>query len=444
MVAAIATLTFLVGMAIGGVALWLIVGRRSAVAQEQAQLALSDRRVAEERLATKESALDELRVKNEQQGHLLDQRREENFQLKEQMAVLQTTLTKEREKLEEQARLLGEIKQQLPQVFQVVAAEALQRNTETFDKLYSQPVKTTLKEIENKITLVDNSATNLGVETSKLVKALQRPEVRGQWGEMHLRRVVELAGLVERCDFFEQQVISEGDSQLRPDLVVKLPGERNLAVDAKAPIQAFLDAAEAADESTRQAKLREFVAHVRERIKSLGGKAYHQNLDGSPEYVVLFLPTEAVFSAALSLDGELLEFAARYRVHLAGPTVLITLLRSAAYDWKQETLAKHAQEICELGRELYRRIATFGGHMAAVGKSLQSTVANYNKAVGSLEGNLMPQARRFEQIGAAPADKRLSDLEPIETIVRALQRTEFAESESVHEFEDDESLFSTR
>jgi DNA recombination protein RmuC len=226
----------------------------------------------------------------------------------------------------------------------------------------------------------------------------------------------------------------------RPDLVVHLPGERHLAIDAKAPIRAFLESAEAADDDTRLLKQQDFVTHIREHVRNLGSKAYYQNIDGTPEFVVLYLPTEAIFSAALTLDNELLEYAAKYRVHLAGPSVLITLLRAVAHGWKQEALAKHAKEICDLGEELYKRMALFGGHMGKIGSCLNRSVAAYNQAVGSLESRVMPQVRRFEQLGAAPADAQIEELTQIEMTARHLQSAELAIAEIESEFDEQELL----
>lgn len=391
---ALPILMFLVGFAAGGAVIWFL------------------------RIADLRSALSH----KEQQ---LQQRDEENVQLKEQIAELQTSLSNEREKVGEKVKLLSDAQEQFEKIFKALATDALRENNKQFDSL-SKPVRETLREISTKISVVDSSAKGLSVETSKLVKALQKPEVRGQWGEMHLRRVVEVTGMTERCDFDEQQSIGGANVQQRPDLIVHLPGERNLAVDAKAPIRAFLEAAEATDETLRQSKMKEFVSHVKERIKLLGSKTYHQSLDHSPEFVVLYLPTEAVFSAALMLDDELLEYAARQRVHLAGPTILITLLRAVAHGWKQEAVADNAREICTLAEELYQRLSKFGSHMREVGNHLTKSTEAYNAAVGTLESRVMPQARRFEGLGAAPADGHIEQLAPVETAARNLQCTEFA------------------
>jgi len=251
--------------------------------------------------------------------------------------------------------------------------------------------------------------------------------------------VLEITGMSERCDFCKQQVIGE-DGKQRPDVVVNLPGSKRIAVDAKATLQAFLDMVEAPDEEAHQAKLQDFVVHVRERVKLLGSKSYYQNLDGSPEFVVLYLPTEGLFSTALSLDAELLEYAEKQRVLLAGPLNLIALLRAVAYGWKQDDVATNAREICKLAGELYSRLAAFGGHMTELGKQLDKSVGTYNAAVGSLERNVMPQARKVEQLGAAPADDRMEPLMPVDTATRRLQSPEFRQADSDSELEEADTL----
>lgn len=399
---------FLVGFAAGGGIVWLLLKKTAFSAREQERnVTLAEIRVAEERVTAKDASIADLRADIQAKDRLLELRIEDNVQLKNLNAVLQTNLTNEERKTVDKLKLLDDVEEQ-------------------FVAKLSEPVKETLERLNTKITVVNESATNLGQETSKLVKALQKPEVRGQWGEMHLLRVVEVTGMTDRCDFHEQQVINDEDRQQRPDLVVHLPGNRNLAVDAKAPIRAFLEAAEAADEETRQAKLGEFVRHVRDRVKLLGNKNYHQNLDNSPEFVVLYLPTEAVYSAALSCDAGLLEFATQYKVRLAGPMNLMSLLQMVAFDWKQDAVANNAREICTLAEELYKRIAIFGGHVGKLGDQLNRSVKAYNDAIGSLESRIMPQARRFEQLGAAPTDGRIEELTPVDLSARSVQCAEFA------------------
>lgn len=430
---------FTLGLVIGCAIIWLLFNMRVSEAREQErQIAAADKRSAEQFLAAKEASIAEYKSAISEKDSQLDHSRAEIVLLKQHYVQLQTTLKKDRESFDEKLQLLNNAEAHFKNTFKALASDALKDNNQEFDKL-SKPVRDTLTEINTKISVVNQSAANLGLETGKLVKALQKPEVRGQWGEMHLLRVVEVCGMTDRCDFHEQQVIGE-DRQLRPDLVVRLPGEKNLAVDAKAPIRAFLEVPDAVDEDGRQAKLQEFVGHIREHVRLLGSKAYHQSLGNTPEFVVLYLPTEAIFSAALSLDSELLEYATKYRVHLAGPTVLITLLRAVAHGWKQDSLAKHAKDICELGEEMYKRIATFGGHMGKIGASLNKTVNAYNQAVGSLESRVMPQARKFEQLGAAPADARIEDLTQLETTTRDLQCAELVAPETDGELADAGSI----
>ena len=411
---------FLVGFAAGGGIIWLLASRRSEDAREQERnIALASVRVAEERAVAKEARIVELQAAISQKELRLQERDQENSRLREQQAVLQTSLQKEREKIEEKMQLLSEAEKQFKDAFSALAANALEKNNEKFDQL-SKPVRTILSEINTKITVVNESASRVGVEASKLVKALQKPEVRGQWGEMHLARVLEVAGMSEGRDFSKQQVLNDGDAQLRPDVVVHLPGGKHLAIDAKAPIRAFLEAAEASDEETRQIKAKEFAGHVRERIRQLSSKTYHQSLDNSPEFVVLYLPTEAVYSEALKLDHELLESAFRQRVILAGPCNLIALLLAVAHGWKQEALTEHAKEICDLGKELYKRLAVFCTHIVSVGDGLNRSVKAYNSAVGSFESRVMPKARKFEQLYVTATDGQLDELVPVETQVRTL------------------------
>jgi DNA recombination protein RmuC len=434
---------FLIGFAAGGGILWHLLRKQIIDAGDRERNnALADIRVAESQVAAKEARIKELQTEFSQRDQILNQRNTEILQLKQQQAVVVTSMKKEQEKIAEKISLLNEAEKQFKEAFKVLAAEALAKNNEDFDKR-ARPLTDTLDQIKSKIDAVNGCAANLGTETSKLVKALQKPEVRGQWGEMHLLRVVEVTGMTDRCDFHEQQVIGD-ERHLRPDLVVHLPGGKNLAIDAKAPIRAFLESAEAADDDFRQLKQQEFVAHVREHVRLLGSKAYHQSLDCTPEFVVLYLPTEAIFSAALAMDADLLEYATKQRVHLAGPTVLITLLRAVAYGWKQESLAAHANDICNLAEELYKRLATFGGHMGKVGTGLNKAVAAYNQAVGSLESRVMTQARRFEKLGAAPVDVQIEELAQIESLAKDLQCAELVTASTDSELTDASTLLPPR
>jgi len=405
--AAFPVIMFIVGFATGGGILWFMF-----------------KKATDQQLADKDTMIADLQGKISQKEHQLTQREEQNTQLLRDKDVLQTTLKKNDEKFHEQTALWADLERRFKDAFEALAAKALKDNNKEFDQL-SRPVKDALKELNTKITVVNASASHLGAETAKLVQALRKPDVRGQWGEMHLERVLEITGMSERCDFFRQPVIGDEQAKQRPDVIVRLPGEKQLAVDAKATLQAFLDLVDAPDDETRQAKLQGFVVHIRERIKVLGSKAYHQNIDGSPEFVVLYLPTEGLFCAALSLDPELLEFADSKRILLAGPINLIALLRAVAHGWKQDDVANNAREICRLAEDLYKSLCSFGGHMVTLGKSLNSAVSAYDAAVGSLDGNVVVQARKFEKLGAAPTDKRIPDLAPIEKTTRLLHGEAF-------------------
>ena len=246
---------------------------------------------------------------------------------------------------------------------------------------------------------------------------------------MQLRRVVEMAGMVEHCDF-EQQVTTDGaDGRQRPDMVVTLPGARHVVVDAKVPLQAFLDANDATDEADRRAQLLAHARQLRAHVDSLSKKAYWEQFDDSPEFVVAFVPGDALLAAALEHDSSLLEHAVSHHVLLATPTTLIALLRTVAHGWQQEALAENAREVQDMGRELYKRLATFGEHMARTGRSLSGAVESYNKAVGSLERNVFPQARRFHELGVVGgADKEMPELDHIDATARGLEAPEFAGS----------------
>ena len=260
-------------------------------------------------------------------------------------------------------------------------------------------------QLKQQVDEVRHSTDVLRRETASLSTALRKPQVRGRWGELHLRRVVEVAGLVERCDFDEQVSTGSGSGGLlRPDLVVRLAGGKQVVVDAKVPLDAFLDATGAESDEQRDAHLTRHARQLRQHVDTLAGKAYWRALPATPEFVVLFVPGESFLSAALEAEPTLLEYAADRQVVLATPTTLIALLRTVAYAWTQQTLADKAREIHDLGRDLYDRLSTMGGHLDRLGRSLTAAVGAYNRAVGSLENRVLVSARRFTELGVGGDD----------------------------------------
>jgi DNA recombination protein RmuC len=258
-------------------------------------------------------------------------------------------------------------------------------------------------------------------ETRNLSTALRRPEVRGRWGELTLRRLVELSGMVEHCDFTEQTQVQAGEKVLRPDLIVRMPEARELVVDAKTPLDAYMDAVEANDDDSRRTALARHAQQVEQRVRELGQKSYWEQFEHSPEFAVLFLPGDQFLSAALAERPDLLDSALKQSIIIATPSTLMALLKVVAYGWRQAAASQNAAEIRELGQELHRRLATFVGHLQKIGRSLDNALGAYNSAVGSFERNVSPQARRFSELGAT-ADV-LPTIEPAEQIVRLPQAT---------------------
>ena len=275
------------------------------------------------------------------------------------------------------------------------ALDKTERQAQLMEKIRHQAYGALSQQIK---TLAE-SQKHLQGETRNLVQALRRPEVRGQWGEITLKRLVELAGMVEHCDFYEQEHTSSGDIAIRPDMIIRMPGNREVVIDVKTPLDAYLSAAEATDENHRIAFLRRHMINVRQRVKELSSKNYWGQFKKTPDFVILFIPGDQFLSAALDQDHNLLEYAMSQKVILSTPTSLVALLRAIAYGWRQELLTENAEKIRVLGEEMYQRLATFSEHLSKVGRSLDSSVGHYNRAVGSFQSNLIPGASKFAEMG---------------------------------------------
>ena len=375
---------------------------------------------------------------------LVERRRrtDEVIALERELAGAEAALEAERNALDDR----------LEAAIRALSAEALDQNSTRFLELadarltgYVAPLKQSLERMDKQLEGVERvrqeaygaltegvrqlrrDQERLRTETGNLATALRTPHVRGRWGEIQLRRVIEMAGMLEHCDFEEQRTHTDGDGNtLRPDVIVKLPGEKQIVIDSKVPLIAYLDAVrEDATDDERRASFADHARQVRDHIHKLGQKAYWRQLPATPEFVVMFLPDESFLRAALEHDSSLVELAVSNNVIPATPTNLIGLLRAVHYGWQQETIAQSAREVSDLGRELYKRLATMGAHFARLGKSLDGSVKAYNETVGSLEHKVLPQARRFEQHGITGVE--LPELQPIERQARSLAAPELAE-----------------
>ncbi|HET9694745.1 MAG TPA: DNA recombination protein RmuC [Steroidobacteraceae bacterium] len=299
--------------------------------------------------------------------------------------------------------------------------EALQKTQEQIARIEKERAES-FGALRASLENVALGQASLQRETRNLVTALRRPEVRGRWGELTLRRLAELAGMVERCDFVEQVHTAGDEGALRPDMIVNMPFGRQIVVDVKTPLDAYLTAAEAATEEERAAALRRHAAAVQERVRQLAQKAYWAQFEQSPDFVVLFIPGDQFLSAAVAELPTLLEDAIRQHVIIATPTSFVALLKAVAYGWRQNALAENALQIQELGAETYKRLVTFTSHLARVGRSLGQGVEAYNAAVGSLERQVLPGARKFTELGLRPV-REIEEIAPVETLVRTLLET---------------------
>jgi len=397
---------FAAGLLLGGLIVWMIMrrGRRQLEATIKSQEALqSEREIAFEAArsqltsAFSDLANQSLRSNSESFLRLAEQN------LGRQQDHAKRELTDREKAIEDLVKPIRD------------ALQASQKQISELEKARSEAYGG----IKSQLEAMQLSQQSLTQETHNLVKALRRPEVRGRWGEITLRRLVELAGMVEHCDF-QEQVHSVGEEQvIRPDMIVRMPDQRELVVDVKTPLDAYLEAVEASNDAQRKLGLQRHTRNLREHIRTLASKAYWAQFTASPEFVILFIPGDQFLSAALNEDPDLIEYALSHQIILATPTSFVALLKAVAYGWRQLALADNAQEIRQLAEDLYGRLATFVTHMNRVGRQLASSVENYNRAVGSLERKVLPGARKFVELGIH-TKKELENIETIEPVPRTM------------------------
>ncbi len=441
----LAAISFLVG----AVFAWLLFRSKTAALQER-KISL------EEELAAARAAN--------------DRHAEELRLLGEARSALEATLASERCNTDEKLRLLQDAGEQLKIQFKALAASALETNNANFLQLAKsvldnqqtqaagelaqkelavknlvEPIAQSLSGMNQQIQALEQTRSQaygtltsqvaslldtqkaLQVETGNLVKALREPQARGRWGELQLHRVLELSGMLEYCDFKEQLSFNDDERRFRPDVIVDLPGGKQIVVDAKVPLTAYLSALEAPDDLTRNARLDDHARQVRQHIDSLASKAYWTHLPCTPEFVVLFLPGEVFFRAALDADFELIEYGVSQKVIVASPTTLIALLKAVAYGWNQKNLAESARHISEAGKTLYERLCTMTGYLEDLGKKLGGAVGSYNEMVASLEKRVLPEARKFPELDRSLEADRLPELEQVEKTPRELQAQDWQE-----------------
>jgi DNA recombination protein RmuC len=450
----------LAGVVIGAIAVWFVLRTKARQSYETARSeSVGQLAALQERLVGREQALFKLQ-------EAFDKEVVERERLREQSANLKADLEGERRAAQERKESFKQAAGELTEKFKALSRDALKDNNQSFLELARatlerfqetakgdlesrqkaidqlvKPLKESLDKVDGKIGELEKvragayselreqvktlatSQLQLQSETGNLVKALRTPHVRGRWGEIQLRRVVELAGMLQYCDFVEQETVATEDSRIRPDLIVRLPGNRTIVVDAKVPFDAFYESISTTDDDIRSARLKDHARLVRTHIGSLSKKSYWESVQPTPEFVLLFLPGETFYSAALEHDPKLIEDGVGLGVIIATPTTLIALLKAVSYGWRQEQMAANAQEVSKLAKDLYDRLRTFTNYFADIGRGLDRALESYNKGVGSLEARVLVTARKFKERGAI-AGEEIETLEPIDKAARALSLDE--------------------
>jgi DNA recombination protein RmuC len=458
-------LIFVVGLIAGTLAMQLIMKNRINQAEGKGKAeGESERATLIERISSRDKQIEVLNSAIIGKDTEITRLQTEYTKLNSKVAELDTRIAEERKSAQDKLLLLNDAQTKLSDAFKALSAEALSKNNQSFMDLakttlekYQEsaktdlenrqkaigdlvnPVKESLGKFDEKIqglekvrleayvglqglvTELKEGQIKLQNETGNLVKALRVPIVRGRWGEIQLKRVVEFAGMIQYCDFLEQPSTDTGDGRLRPDMVIRLPQNRTIVIDSKAPLEAYLNAIDAKDEITRSEKLKEHAKQVRNHFSKLGEKAYWEQFAPSPEFVVLFLPGESFFSAALEQDPGLIESCVAQRVIIATPTTLIALLKAVAYGWQQETIEKNVREIGKLGQELFVRISDMAEHAEDMGKSLKKAVEHYNSMIGTIESRVLVTTRKFKALGDLSAAD-IPEITPVTITTRELPK----------------------
>jgi DNA recombination protein RmuC len=448
------------GAAIGAVVAGLVLHVRAKHGYEHGKAdSASELAAFAERLAARDQEVQKLQQSLDKEVSLREQLREDNSSLKAQVEG-------ERRAAQERSESFKQATEELSEKFKALSRDALKDNNQSFldlaratlgqfqtsakgdlelrqkaiDQLV-QPLKESLEKVDGKIGEMEKaragayselkeqvralttSQLQLQAETGNLVKALRTPHIRGRWGEIQLRRVVELAGMLQYCDFTEQETVTGEDARIRPDVIVRLPGGRTIVVDAKVPFEAFYESISTTDDAVRLERLKDHARLVRAHIGQLSKKSYWETVQPTPEFVLLFLPGENFYSAALEHDPKLIEDGVNQGVIIATPTTLIALLKAVSYGWRQEQMATNAQEVSKLGKDLYDRLRKFTEYFSDIGKNLDRALESYNKGVGSLEARVLVTARKFKERGAIAGDE-IEILEPIDKATRVLSLDE--------------------